>query len=246
MQFYGLSDIGRVREANEDVWMAIPECNCFLLADGMGGHQAGEVAAAEAVKFMVEFVKKNLLSSKNSSSLTAEKASEVIKQGIINANKHLRQLGKKYGHLAGMGTTLCLLYFQGDDVICAHVGDSRVYLFRDDKLIQLTEDHSLAVTLFSPKELEGVRRSKLQHILTKALGTQSSVDPSVDTRKAAVNDLYLICSDGLHGYVSKEKIQDVLIHAPSLKEAGSELVNAANEEGGHDNVTVFLVKYSET
>jgi PPM family protein phosphatase len=231
-QYYG-SDTGRQRRANEDSLMV--RSPLFVVADGMGGAQAGEVASHVAAEtFQVGLP----------GGSEPETALEELAQA---ANARIHELSHANAEQAGMGTTLTAVYVGEREVAIAHVGDSRAYCLRDGELLRLTDDHSLVDELMrqgrlTPEEaVEHPQRS----VITRALGIEGRVD--VDTRsfRGLAGDVYLICSDGLTTMVSEERIAEVLRSTPRLRDAGEALIAAANEAGGRDNITVVLLRLED-
>ncbi len=230
---YAGSDTGRQRRANEDSLLV--RSPLFVVADGMGGAQAGEVASSVAV---AEF-RPGLSDAAN-----PEQALEVLAQ---DANARIHELSHANAEHAGMGTTLTAIYVGEQDIAIAHVGDSRAYCFRGGELIKLTDDHSLVDELMrqgrlTPEEaVEHPQRS----VITRALGIEGRVE--VDTRsfRGITGDVYLLCSDGLTTMISEAQIAEVLRANPRLQTAGEALIAAANDAGGRDNITVILVRIEE-
>ena len=226
----GLSDVGRHRQGNEDSYfMAAP---VYAVADGMGGAQAGEVASRIAIE---EF---------ESIGGQASAPEATLAEIARTANRRIHELASTDHSRAGMGTTLSAAMVADDEVSIGHVGDSRVYRFRDDKLERLTTDHSYVQELVSqgrltPEEAEVHPQSA---IITRALGPEAEVEVDTFTIAGEDGDVYLICSDGLTGMVRDAQIADVLGDAGSLQRAAEELVRAANENGGRDNITVVLFR----
>ena len=230
---YAGSDTGRQRRANEDSLLV--RSPLFVVADGMGGAQAGEVASRVAV---AEF-RPGL-----SDAAHPEQALEALAQ---DANARIHDLSHANAEHAGMGTTLTAIYVGEQDIAIAHVGDSRAYCFRAGELIKLTDDHSLVDELMrqgrlTPEEaVEHPQRS----VITRALGIEGRVE--VDTRsfRGVTGDIYLLCSDGLTTMISEAQITEVLAANPRLQTAGEALIAAANDAGGRDNITVILVRIEE-
>lgn len=237
----GLSDIGLVRQNNEDVWAELPDIGFFVLADGMGGHQAGEVAAREAVKTLSRSIKKKVSSAQRPS---LSDFSSLLYRAIVNVNRHVHKMGCSKSEWRGMGTTLCCLLFHSQGVVFAHVGDSRIYRLRGKRFEQMTKDHSLLSELVEQGQIEEDEASAFlyKNIITKAIGTEPNVDPEVETKKIRSGDLFLICSDGLSDLLTSEEISAVLDKAPSLKKAAETLIMRANDRGGRDNITVVIIK----
>ncbi len=230
---YAGSDTGRQRRANEDSLLV--RSPLFVVADGMGGAQAGEVASSVAV---AEF-RPGLPEVGE-----PEQALATVAQ---DANARIHELSHANAEHAGMGTTLTAVYVGEQEVAIAHVGDSRAYCLRDGELIRLTDDHSLVDELMrqgrlTPEEaVEHPQRS----VITRALGIEAHVD--VDTRsfRGHSGDIYLLCSDGLTTMIGEQQITELLLAHPRLPEAGEALIAAANEAGGRDNITVILLRLEE-
>ncbi|HEY4811666.1 MAG TPA: Stp1/IreP family PP2C-type Ser/Thr phosphatase [Solirubrobacteraceae bacterium] len=230
---YAGTDTGRQRRANEDSLLA--RSPLFVVADGMGGAQAGEVASRIAVETF-------------QGGLQDTAQPELALAALAHAaNSRIHELSHVNAEQAGMGTTLTAVYVGADDVAIAHVGDSRAYCFRDGQLQRLTDDHSLVDELMrqgrlTPEEaLEHPQRS----VITRALGPEGMVE--VDTRsvQARSGDVYLLCSDGLTTMIGEQQIEAVLLANPRLRDAGEALITAANEAGGRDNITVVLLRLED-
>jgi protein phosphatase len=230
---YAGTDTGRQRRANEDSLLA--RSPLFVVADGMGGAQAGEVAS----RIAVESFRSGLPDG-------AQPELELASIALA-ANARIHELSASNVEQAGMGTTLTAIYVGREEVAIAHVGDSRAYCLRDRELLKLTDDHSLVDELIrqgrlTPEEaVEHPQRS----VITRALGPEGVVD--VDTRSftARAGDVYLLCSDGLTTMVPEHQIKAVLGAHERLRDAGEALIAAANEAGGRDNITVLLVRLEE-
>ena len=231
--YYTGTDTGRQRRANEDSLFA--RAPLFVVADGMGGAQAGEVAS----RIAVEAFQPGIADTRHPEHELAELAR--------TANERIHSLSHSNAEQAGMGTTLTALYVGEQEVAIAHVGDSRAYCLRDGKLLRLTDDHTLVDELMrqgrlTPEEaVEHPQRS----VITRALGPEGAVD--VDTRsfQARGGDVYLLCSDGLTTMISEEDIAAALNTHSRLRDAGEALIRAANDAGGRDNVTVVLLRLKE-
>jgi PPM family protein phosphatase len=230
---YAGTDTGRQRRANEDSLLA--RAPLFVVADGMGGAQAGEVASRIAVESFQPGIE-------------SQRAPELELAELARAaNSRIHELSHSNAEHAGMGTTLTAVYVGEQEIAIAHVGDSRAYCLRDGELARLTDDHSLVDELLrqgrlTPEEaVEHPQRS----VITRALGPEGSVE--VDTRsfRARAGDVYLLCSDGLTTMLSEQAITQILIENPGLRAAGEALIAAANEAGGRDNITVLLLRLEE-
>jgi protein phosphatase len=230
---YAGTDTGRQRRANEDSLLA--RAPLFVVADGMGGAQAGEVAS----RIAVESFQGGLGDASQ-----PESALAALTQA---ANSRIHELSHSNAEQAGMGTTLTAVYVGEREVAIAHVGDSRAYCLRDGELLRLTDDHSLVDELLrqgrlTPEEaVEHPQRS----VITRALGPEGTVE--VDTRsfRARSGDVYLLCSDGLTTMLAEERLLALLLANARLRDAGEALIAAANEAGGRDNITVLLLRLEE-
>ncbi len=236
-EFFGLSDVGRVRTNNEDVFRTLPGAQFYVLADGMGGHNAGEVAATEAVDMMCHCIAQaGTLSS-------VEESCQALRSGIAAANACVNAHAHQDKTLKGMGTTLSCFLLCKDALIYAHVGDSRIYRYRQ-ALKQLTEDHSLRHALLTnEEEPSGALPTLLyRNVITRAIGTHPYVLPDIGVIPLQSQDIYMICSDGLTDCVCDEEIQKIVCSPESLERIGKTLIDFALKKGGNDNITALLVK----
>ena len=233
MQAYGKTDIGKVRRTNEDSYLISPGGNIFLVADGMGGHAAGEVASKLCVETVFNYLK-NCQPNSN--------WQEMLRQAIESANSAIWQAARLKSEYAGMGTTLTAAYLEGERVYWGHVGDSRLYLIHNGEMRQLTEDHSLVYELVKKGSLT-IAEAQVhpnRNILTRAVGSNEEVQ--VDTGVAVLTgqDKLLLCSDGLTNMVPDEELLNI-ISSLSIASALPELVKRANDLGGDDNITAVLI-----
>ena len=231
--FFADSDTGRARRANEDAFFA--HAPVFAVADGMGGAQAGEVAS----RTVVDCLRRGLPDGGSPEERLAALAEE--------ANGLIHRKAAEDEQRAGMGTTLTAAYVDEDAVSFGHVGDSRAYLFRDGKLKQLTNDHSLVGEMVRRGKLtaEQAEEHPQRSIITRALGPEPAVEVDHMTTFARDGDVFLLCSDGLTSMVPDEQIERTLADAPDLQAAGQALIDAANGAGGRDNITVILFRVEE-
>jgi serine/threonine protein phosphatase PrpC len=229
----GRTDVGRQRTANEDSLVLRPPM--FAVADGMGGAKAGEVASAVAVE---------AVENAHDSDEPAEAQLAAI---VRDANRRIYDLAVADDARRGMGTTLTLAKVHGDEVSIAHVGDSRAYRMRDGDLSQLTRDHSLVAELERTGQItaEAAEHHPQRSIITRALGPEPDVEVDTYTLAGRAGDLFLICSDGLTSMISDAEVTSILRSAGSLDEAAEDLVRAANQSGGKDNITVILFRLGE-
>ena len=231
------SSQGRVRTSNEDSYIANPKTGLFLVADGMGGHAAGEIASQLAANTVNDWVAVR--------ATTGENPSEVLQLAAQEANARVYDAQRQDRALSGMGSTLTALLFQGDKYYIAHVGDSRAYRLRDGALEQLTRDHSLVWHLYENGVL---RKSDLsshpqKNLITRSIGSHPQVDIDLEEGDGYAGDIYVLCSDGLTDGVPDEGIRDFLTLPGSTPlELADRLVEAANQAGGPDNITVVVVR----
>ncbi len=237
-EIYGLSDVGNTREKNEDIYRAIHEHNLFSIADGMGGHKAGEVAAKEAVNHVCNLLIKQF--SINKEILSLEKIIYHINLAIKEANHRVYSLSKTHENLNGMGTTLCCLHFFANTAVFAHVGDSRIYHFTNNSLIQLTKDHSLINKLKSNKILNHPLSYK--NIITKAVGTTKKIEPTINTTYFNAGDMFLMATDGLTDYVPQDIMKKIFETHISPKNISENLIKEAKKNNSNDNITALVIK----
>jgi PPM family protein phosphatase len=230
-QWHG-SDLGRQRQGNEDSYFV--RAPLFVVADGMGGAQAGEVASEMAVESFDR-------------GLPGGPPAESLVQVIEGANRRIHDRSQADAGSAGMGTTVTAAYVGQDEVTIAHVGDSRAYVLRDHELIRLTRDHSLVDELVRRGKLtaEQAESHPQRSVITRALGPEPDVEVDVEVYQARSGDVFLLCSDGLTGMVPEARVKPIIEGAGSLSEAGRELIAAANAAGGRDNITVILFRLEE-
>jgi PPM family protein phosphatase len=225
------SDLGRQRQGNEDSYYV--RAPLFVVADGMGGAQAGEVASALAVKQFERGLP------------DGRPPAEALVELIQAANAEIHRQARDDPDHAGMGTTTTAAYLDGDNVVVAHVGDSRAYLLRDGDLIRLTRDHSLVGELVARGKLteEQAETHPQRSVITRALGAYSDVEVDTEVFPARDGDVFLLCSDGLTGMVHEPQLKPMLEDRErSLEQIGRALIAAANEAGGRDNITVILFR----
>lgn len=238
---FGISDTGLVRQNNEDVWGELTEDHFFALADGMGGHLAGEVAAREAVNILCRYVHRSLQKKEN---IALKDFERTLNQAIRDVNTEIFIKSTVSEDLRGMGTTLSCLYLHPKGVVIGHVGDSRIYLFRNQQLSMLTQDHSLVSELVTTGRMdeEEADESKYKNVITKAVGTDPLVEPDIKQIDIQKNDVFLICSDGLTDLHTDEDVEEILKKYPKLQDCAQELVASSLSRGGVDNVTVILIR----
>lgn len=243
-----LTDTGRVREHNEDAIGSNPDLGLMVLADGMGGYNAGEVASGIAVQTITELVAEGALREERNAIDPATRLmrqSIVLRDAVARANKIIYQTAQSQTHCEGMGTTLVAAMYFDNRVSIAHVGDSRAYRLRGDRFEQLTLDHSLLQELvdrgfYSEEEAQ---RSTNRNYVTRALGVEPTVEVEVQEFDVERDDVFLLCSDGLPDMVEDEDIHlTIRTFNASLDVVGQQLVQLANDNGGRDNVSVMLAQ----
>lgn len=242
---FGLSDIGLVRQNNEDYWAELPELGLYALADGMGGHRAGEVASKLAIDTLCQVIEDSM--GDDTDELSYEEAHGVIQLAIEHTNRAVYEMGQSEEDFKGMGTTLCCLLFHRKGLIYAHVGDSRIYRLRKGRLEQMTRDHSLLREMIELGQLSERQAEEFvyRNIITRAVGTEAEIDPSVHMADLQNHDIYMMCSDGLSDMLSVNEMEKILTKSTTIEEAGARLVKTAKENGGYDNVTVVLMQVSK-
>ena len=226
---------GNVRPINEDVCLALPECGLLLVADGMGGHQAGEVASAMAMESVCASAQK---------AAGREISVKSAVTWVRRANKAIFQAANEDLSCSGMGTTLTFLYFMKGHAMLAHVGDSRCYLIRDGEIKQLTRDHSLVAELVARGEIteEQAKNHPYRNVITRALGTESTVAVDAQDVGCDEGDIFLLCSDGLSNYIEENELLSI-VQETSDEELCDRLIGIALERGGKDNITVAVAWY---
>ncbi|MCX7891127.1 MAG: Stp1/IreP family PP2C-type Ser/Thr phosphatase [Burkholderiales bacterium] len=242
------TDPGMVRSHNEDSVAADASIGVAVLADGMGGYNAGEVASGMATTVLTTELQ-HLLASGEAAAMAGaagrERAEAMLRAEIAKANTSIYQAAQSQPQYAGMGTTLVVALFYDNRVTVAHIGDSRVYRLRDDELVQITKDHSLLQEQIDSGMItaEQARFSQNKNLVTRALGIDPTVDAEIREYETQPGDLWLLCSDGLNDMVSDEDIAMTLqALASNLPLAAQQLVQMANDNGGRDNVSVVLVR----
>lgn len=248
----GLSDVGRVREHNEDTIGVDPDIGLMVLADGMGGYNAGEVASGIAVKTIMSLVKE-AFDQQDLDSIDPEtglsRTSIVLRDAIIRANKIIFQTAKTQPQCEGMGTTIVACLFADNKVAIAHVGDSRAYRLRTNHFEQLTLDHSLLQELVDRgfySQAEAARATNKNYV-TRALGVELTVDVEIHEHPAQKGDVYVLCSDGLSDMVEDDDIHlTISTFSANLETVAKQLIQLSNDNGGRDNVSLILAQVTES
>jgi PPM family protein phosphatase len=242
------TDPGMVRSHNEDSIAADAANGLVVLADGMGGYNAGEVASGMATTVIVTEMRQLLTGVKPhdvQKGSSEEVAARLVREQVLTANTSIYQAAQSRPQYAGMGTTLVVCLFYDNRVLVAHLGDSRLYMLRDGKFRQMTRDHSLLQEQIDSGIItaEQAKNAAHKNLVTKALGIDPTVEPEIHEYPTKVGDVYLLCSDGLCDMVEDEDIGMTLqALGGNLKLAAQQLVQMANDNGGRDNVSVILVR----
>lgn len=239
MKSYSITDVGQKRTVNQDFVFTsetpvgnLP--NLFVVADGMGGHKAGDFASSYAVEVLLSTIRED----ENSNPV------KIIRAAIENANTQLLREASDNETMSGMGTTMVLVTIVGHYAYVANVGDSRLYLVDENKISQITKDHSLVEEMVRMGEIsrDDARNHPDKNIITRALGAGRDVDVDFFDIRLTPGDILLLCSDGLSNMVADEDIRRVIRTSETLEETGCRLVSMANDNGGRDNIAVVLVE----
>ena len=250
-EIVNVSDVGRRRPHNEDSTLSDADSGLVILADGMGGYKAGEVASAIAVTSVHKEILAGLAqieqeNHQGPAALTPQ--SELVKDAVISANSGIYRTAQRDPQCQGMGTTIVAVLFYNNAMTIAHVGDSRLYRLRGNEFLQITKDHSLIQELidrglYTPEE---AALNTPKNLVTRALGIEPDVKVDIGEQPVVPGDIYLLCSDGLNDMVDDEEIHLTLSkYSANLVQAAEELVRLANAKGGKDNTSVILVRPKE-
>ena len=242
MRVVGKTDIGCVRRTNQDyIFYSLTPVggfpNLFIVADGMGGHQAGDFASRYAVENVLDYIRR----------AKPDSLIRVADRAIRHANKKVFEKAHSDEALRGMGTTIVVAYIEDDQLFVANVGDSRVYLYRNGELVQLTEDHTYVNTLLNAGIIsqEQAAVDERKNVITKALGAEDTVEPDFFQLEIVKDDILILCTDGLYDEVDERSMKTILEKDISMSDVCAEMVDAANKNGGHDNITVISIKVTE-
>lgn len=236
------SDSGKIREVNQDSFFKckIEDLSVFVVADGMGGHKAGEVASYTVVETVEEMIN----SSKEALISHSLEIPKFINEVLNESNKRVYEKSNSSIEYEGMGTTVTMAVFYNDEIFLGHIGDSRAYLIRNQEILQITQDHSLVAELVrngSISEKEAINHPQ-RNIITRALGTNENVKIDILSKSVNEGDVVLLCTDGLSNMVSDDMIKDILLTSNDIQEGCERLVSAANELGGLDNITALVIE----
>lgn len=250
IESFGSSDIGQSREQNEDAFLLDEGLQLYVVCDGVGGHAAGEVAARKTAEFVCSYL------SENRQEIQAARATpggyfrivELVEAATVTSCRRLHELASSEPGLAGMGTTLTMLLIVDNKGIMSHVGDSRLYLQREGRLHLLSNDHTLANEMLQRGLVDSseFQNSPYHHVLTRSVGGAAAVETELLLFDILPNDTFLLCTDGLSNYVCDASELVPVLRRSDLASAVGELINAANERGGKDNITAVVIRAGES
>lgn len=236
MKVISRTNVGLVRENNEDAFLVRPPY-LFAVADGMGGYKAGEIASRSAVKSLQATTHELRLGFEGD-------ASSILREAFLRANEHVLKMAASNEEFRGMGTTLTVVYLQEDKTAyAAHIGDSRLYLFRHKTLMQVTQDHTYVSQLLADKKISS-QEAKIhpqRHMLMRAIGVEEEIDLDIIPFTVEEGDRLLLCTDGLSDMVSELEISELML-GDELDQVGDALLEKALNNGGRDNVTLVLLE----
>ena len=248
MKAFGLSETGPVRHTNEDRFVSAEDLRLFVVADGMGGHAAGEVAARLAVESIESFIRRSHATADFSWPFGVDPAishdANRLKTAVNLANRRINRMAEDHDDYLGMGTTVVCALLSDHHLVAAHVGDSRLYLCAGGTLTQLTEDDSWAATMRAGGNGGSAAAAATRHVLTNVLGARRETFIHLLERDLAGDETMLLCSDGLHGSVSDDTLRDALMSDQEVAAVARTLVSAALQQGSRDNVTALVVRCS--
>ncbi|KAB3533135.1 Stp1/IreP family PP2C-type Ser/Thr phosphatase [Alkaliphilus serpentinus] len=240
MKVGAVTDVGKVRDNNEDhYWVLEDPLMLFIVADGMGGHNSGEVASELAIETIKEHLLKYILDENEDESIKG-----IIFEAFNRANTEILNRSNQDDGCDGMGTTATLALYHEDKLYIGHIGDSRGYIIKEGKIKQITQDHSLVAELLrkgSISEREALKHPQ-KNIITKALGTDQQVKADVFSIDFSVGDTLILCTDGLSNFVDQYEIEKYALEMEDCQRACQEMVDLANFRGGYDNITIIMIK----
>jgi PPM family protein phosphatase len=247
LKAFGLSETGPVRHMNEDCFVSAEDLRLFVVADGMGGHAAGEVAAKLAVESIENFIRRSHETTDFSWPYgidpTLSYEANRLKTAVSLANRRINRMAENHDDYLGMGTTVVCALVTGAQLVVAHVGDSRLYVCADQTLEQLTEDDSWAATVLGGRNGSSAPPAT-RHVLTNVLGARPDTLVHLLERDLSGNETLLLCSDGLHGSVPHDTLRDLLVAKQDLPAIAQSLVTTALDHGSRDNITALVVRCS--
>lgn len=241
LEFGVRSDRGEVRQINEDSYNILINKNqkpyCFIIADGMGGHNSGEVASKMVVELMTEYIQNDYMKL-----LNGENISDIMKKMIKKANKEVFNNANSNISNRGMGTTLLLAYIRENKIFIGHVGDSRAYRIRENQIQRVTTDHSYVEELVQTGKVtrEEAEKHPKKNIVTRAIGCFENVEIDTSEYNMVNGDIYLLCTDGLTNMLNENTIKEVVNRSKHPQKACNKLIHLTNEKGGYDNTTIII------
>jgi len=242
---FGLTDVGKRRETNEDDFLLEPGRGVYAVADGMGGHAAGEIASRLAIETLQEVLQRNDTAAER---MSVEDAAEWLRGAVVEANRRICDSIRLHEERRGMGTTVVALVHSGEDAVVGHVGDSRLYVLRGGELVRMTSDHSWVneQVKLGLMDDDTAQRHPMRNIVTRALGSRPDVLVDLTSMQVRPGDVFLLCSDGLNTMLADEQIHALLLaHRHDPEAACRALVVETNRHGGEDNVTVVVACVAE-
>lgn len=250
LRYAGLTHVGMKRTHNEDNFALLPDESLYIVADGMGGHASGEVASQMAVETLMSFFRMTSRDEEVTWPYKEEKNLRYDENRLVTAikfsNQRIFEASAREARFKGMGTTIVTAFFTQGGAYLGHVGDSRGYRIRDHKIEQITEDHSLLNDYIKANKLvteEEIENFPHKNVIVRALGMKDTVQVDINRLDPTEGDVYLLCSDGLSGMISDPMILEIVEGSDNLEEACEVLIQAANDAGGNDNITVAMVQF---
>lgn len=237
----GMTDIGLRRSNNEDAYLLMTDRGLYVVADGMGGHNAGEVASAEAVKMLDEYFTRDRIELMKSDE---EKIKEHFRDSFGEAHRHVNRMSRENPEFSGMGCALIMAFVTKGKLHTYHVGDVRCYVCNPAGILKLTNDHTHVADLVRAGQMteEEARKSHLRNLLTQSMGISGPIAPEYNTHVLLENERVLLCSDGLWDMVSDKEIHEILTTRQDVATCCKDLVILANASGGKDNITVVVIE----
>jgi PPM family protein phosphatase len=238
---FGMTDVGRMRNGNEDTFLLLLDKQLYIVSDGMGGHNAGEVASLTAVRALETYFAAHSISTTN-----PEEIKEALINAVIEADEEVRALSRSKNEYYGMGCTVAMVMIDGDIMHTCHIGDSRVYVIGKKGIVQVTTDHSVVTELVQAGTMsrEEARQSHLKNQLTQAIGVSVPVLPEYSQRPVEKGDIALLCTDGLWDMLTDDEIYKAVNEGGAPQEMCARLIRMANDAGGSDNITVIVASIS--
>ncbi len=236
MQSYGISDIGKIRQNNEDSFcISSSVYGLYIVADGMGGHNAGEVASNLAISIVENYLSAHIEDDKP--------YEQILEQAFRNANNEVYNMSINNHNMSGMGTTLTLVLLRDEKLYFCHVGDSRVYILKNNNFTQITTDHTLVEELYQSGNIsaEELKTHPQKNIITNAVGTDIICNLDIDTLPISNIKKILLCTDGLTNYLTDDEIRNIINQDEAPQIICEKLIDMANNRGGDDNITVVVI-----